>query len=120
MDNKINNINNNTSPMLTAKQVAKILSVSPAWVYSHRHALGGIQLEHHSAVRFFDNFIEIIKDKSDELYDEKRQMARKPDDTRHCKDKGLFNKTGGQKVGSVAERRTVAGEGLNDPYKLLA
>ena len=38
--------------MLTASEVAALLNVSPAWVYRHKHALGGFHLDHCGAVRF--------------------------------------------------------------------
>jgi len=46
--------------MLRAQDVAKILDVSVAFVYRHKYALGAVHVG--SAVRFFDNFINDIKE----------------------------------------------------------
>ena len=107
--------------MLTASEVAALLNVSPAWVYRHKHALGGFQLDHCGAVRFSENCIEAIKEgKTSALFDAQRKVAGKTDDTRSVENKSLSDQGRGKKMGSGTNARQLAAIRDRDPYGLLA
>ena len=107
--------------MLTASEVAALLNVSPAWVYRHKHALGGFQLDHCGAVRFSENHIEAIKEGNiSALYDAQRQMAGKTDDTWSTENKDLRHKTASQTMGGRSNSRQLAASRDRAPYGLLA
>ena len=107
--------------MLTASEVAALLNVSPAWVYRHKHALGGFQLDHCGAVRFSENHIEAIKEgKINALYDAQREVAGKAHDTRSVENKGIPDQGRGKTMGSGTNPRQLAASRDRDPYGLLA
>ena len=107
--------------MLTASDVAAMLNVSPAWVYRHKHALGGFQLDHCGAVRFSENHIEAIKEGNiSALFDAQRKVAGKTDDTWCAENKGIPDQGRSKKVGSGTNPRQLAAIRERDPYGLLA
>ena len=107
--------------MLTASEGAALLNVSPAWVYRHKHALGGFQLDHCGAVRFSENHIEAIKEgKINALYDAQREMARDADDTGPRSHEIISDQGRGKKMGSGTNARQLAASRDRDPYGLLA
>lgn len=107
--------------MLTASEVAALLNVSPAWVYRHKHALGGFQLDHCGAVRFSENHIEAIKEgKTSALFDAQRKVEGKTDDTWAGENQDLRYKTASKTMGGRANARQLATSRERDPYGLLA
>ena len=107
--------------MLTASEVAALLNVSPAWVYRHKHALGGFQLDHCGAVRFSENHIEAIKEGNiSALFDAQREMAGKAHDTWAGQNQDMRHQTASKNVGSRANSRQLAANRDRDPYGLLA
>ncbi len=113
-------MNENTSTlMLTVKDVARALNISPQSVYRNKHALGAFQLTPGGAVRFPYNCIE-LKRKENAISDAQREMAREKDDSRPAENKDLSNKDSSQKMGSRAKRRSMATARIPDLYNLMA
>lgn len=106
--------------MLSARDVASILNVSIGWVYSHKRALGGFQLERGGVVRFVENRIEQIRNGEYAIPDAKREMAGNENDKWPHENKVLFHKGGSQEMGSRAKRGGLGKRDFDDPYGLLA
>lgn len=105
--------------MLTAQEVARVLNVSPDWVYRHKHALGGFQPSPGSAVRFSENRIEEIKEGKHAIPNAQREMAGKTYDTWEGENPHLHDKARSKKMGSRTGRRKMEIR-FEDPFGLLA
>lgn len=103
--------------MLSAREVAKALSVSINWVYRHKDALRGFQPAPGCALAFSETIIQQIQEGAYGIPTQGRTLAGGTDDRRTAQDEDLPHESGGKKMGGRAKRRPVAGP---DKYRLLA
>ena len=106
--------------MYTVSEVAKLLQVSTAWVYRHKHALGGFQLQNGGALRFPQNCIEIQRKDGYAVPNANGKMARYEDDMRTRQNIELYDKGGSQKMGSRTKSKRMVESRESDPFGLLA
>ena len=103
--------------MLSARDVARVLSVSVNWVYRHKHALRGFQPAPGCALTFSETIIQQIKEGTYGISTQGRSLEGGTNDRRTAKDKDLQNESGCKKMGGGAKLRPVVGK---DKYRLLA
>ncbi len=107
--------------VLNVEEAAEHLHVSTAYVYRHKHALGGFQAVTGGRLLFFESRLNNLGDTTSAVSDEKWKMEGRKDDRRAAKAKNIPNKKGSSLLGSSAKCQYMGRrEELNDPYSLLA